>query len=113
MRRQNNPLQSIDHWWHRWQLSTQKFAVVLTISAFLSGLGYVMLTNKTATEGFAIHKLQQELGDLKSQNEKLQLQTADLQSLAAADRVSQALDLQPVDSFEVLPTSGGAVARTP
>lgn len=108
-----NPLVTASHWWHRLHLSSQKFAVVLTISAFVTGLAYVMMTNSTAANGFAMEKLQRQLSTLQADNEKLQLQAADLRSLSTADRAGQALKLKPTTTFEVLPTSTGAVARNP
>lgn len=101
------------HWWHRWHLSTQKFAVMLTIGAFVTGFTYVMLTNNTASEGFAIKKLQQQLDVLAVSNEKLELKAADLRSLAVIQAASTSLALEPTDSFEYLPTPPGAVAFGP
>ena len=106
---ENNPR----HWWHRWQLSTQKFAVILTIGAFITGFTYVLLTNKTSSEGFAIKKLQQQLDVLVASNEKLELQAADLRSLAVIQAASTSLSLEPTDKFEYLATPPGAVALGP
>jgi cell division protein FtsB len=104
-------LQPAHHWWHRWKISTQKFAVVLTLAAFLSGLSYVLLTNRTAAEGFAIEKLQTDLAQLQKANEQLELRAADLRALAAVDQSSQQLGLEPVDKFEYLPAAGPVASR--
>jgi cell division protein FtsL len=93
------------------QASSQRLAILLTITAFISGFGYVMLTNTTASEGLAIRKLQVQITDLKSDNEKLQLTAADMRSLSIADAASEQLELQPVDTFQVVPADGGSVAR--
>lgn len=103
---QNNPLATAHHWWHRLRLSSQKFAILLTMTAFVTGLAYVLMTNSTAANGFDMEKLQRQLAELKTSNEKLQLQAADLRSLSTADRAGQALGLKPTTTFEVLPTSG-------
>lgn len=105
-----DPLHQQSHWWHRMSISTQKFAVVLTIGAFLSGFSYVMLTNTTAAEGFAIKELQQKIDGLKQQNEKLELKAADLRALSAVDRSSASLQMKPADTFEYLAPTGGSVA---
>lgn len=107
---QNNPLEQPHHWWHRIGVSSQKFAILLVVTTFLSGFGYVLLTNKTASEGFAIKQLQNNIADLQTQNEKLQIQAADLQSLAVADQAASKMNLKPVDAFQVLPSGTGSVA---
>lgn len=109
-RTNNNLLNTNTHWWHRWHLSSQKFAILLTATAFVTGFIYVAMTNSTAANGFAMEKLEKQLTALQASNEKLQLQTADLRSLSVADRAGEALGLQPTDKFDVLPTTGGTVA---
>jgi cell division protein FtsB len=99
------------HWWQRLNIASQKFAVLLVFTAFLSGFGYVLLTNTTASEGLAIRKLQVQIDQMQTENEKLQLKAADMQSLSVADAASDALGLQPVDQFQVLAADGGSVAR--
>lgn len=101
------------YWWHRLRLSTQKFAVILAMGAFLSGFSYVLLTNRTAAEGFAIKKLQQQLDELTISNEKLELTAADFRSLAVIRQAGATLALEPADQFEYLPPPPGAVALSP
>ncbi len=108
---QKNPLEPTHHWWHRYKISTQKFAVLLTLTAFVSGGGYVLLTNGATTQGFAIKQAQDQLTKLQAQNEKLQLQAADLQALSVADQASARLQLTSADRFEYLPPTTGTVAR--
>lgn len=112
-RHSNNPLSPDNHWWHRFKLSSQKFAILLTISAFTTGFVYVALTNSSSAHGFAIEKLERQLTDLRGSNEKLQVQAAELRSLASADLAGRTLGLAPTSSFEVIPASGGAVASLP
>lgn len=108
--RRSDLLEPTHHVWHRWRLSTQKFAVMLSVAAFLSGFGYVLLTNSTAAEGFAIKGLQQQVATLQTQNEKLQLQAADIQTLASVERSTASIGLAATDRFETLPATTGAVA---
>lgn len=108
---QNNPLEQSHHWWHRFKLSTQKFAVVLAITAGVSGFSYVMVTNNTAAQGFAIDDLEKQVTMLQRSNEKLELEAADLRSLSGVQLTSETLALEPAESFEYLPASG-AVATT-
>lgn len=109
-RRQSDPLQHEFHWWHRWKLSTQKFAVVLTMLAVAAGFTYVFITNHTADQGFAIKSLENTIAGLQASNQKLQLQAANLRSLATVDQTSVALGLVPTDKFEYLAPTSGAVA---
>lgn len=83
---------------------------MLTVSAFFAVFGYVAMTNSTAAKGFELDKLERQLTALQGDNEKLQLQAADLRSLASADQAGQALGLKPTDTFDVMPTTAGAVA---
>jgi len=109
-RQPRNPLTQDNHWWHRLKLSSQKFAVLVTISAFVTGFAYVAVTNASTVHGFAIEKLQRQLDDLKSGNEKLQIEAAELRSLSAADSAGHSLGLKPAQNFDVIPSTGGAVA---
>lgn len=108
-----DPLQPANHWWHRLKVSTQKFAVMLTILSVGLGFTYVWLTNQTAAQGFAIDKLQTQLEALRTSNEKLELQAADLRALSAVEVSSQTLQLEPTDNFDILSTGSGAVAVQP
>ncbi len=101
------------HWWHRLHLSTQKFAAVLVFTAFGLGFTYVWLTNQTAAQGFAIDELQQQMDGLQAQNEKLELQAADLRALSAVQVATEGLALEAANGFEVLRPVGGPVAIQP
>lgn len=108
--RSSDPLNPRSHWWHRFKLSTQKFAVLLSIGAGLAGFGYVFMTNHTATEGFAIKSLEKQIAQIQKDNQKLELQAADLRSLSAVDQTGVALGLVPTDTFDYLAPTAGAVA---
>ncbi len=92
------------------KISTQKFAAILTLAAFASGFGYVMLTNATAAEGFAIKGLQKQLDQLQTSNQQLDVKAADLRALSAVDRSTASLGLQPVDHVDYITTTTGPVA---
>lgn len=110
--RTSDPLRADHHWWHRLKLSTQKFAVLLSVLAVATGFTYVMVTNHTAQEGFAIRGLQQRITELQDENQQLELKAADLRSLSAVQQTSDQLGLVPATSFDYLaPTSGAVAAR--
>lgn len=92
------------------KLSTQKFAVLLSVFAVTAGFGYVFLTNHTAQEGFAIKTLQKQIGKLQADNQRLELRAADLRSLATVETTSAQLGLVPTDTFQYLAPTSGAVA---
>ena len=108
--RRTELLQPQHHWWHRFHLSTQKTAAVLSIMAVLLGFAYVWMTNSTAAVGFAIEQLQKQLKDVRDQNERLELTAADLRALTVVDATSQQLDLKPTDTFQVLGSTSDTVA---
>lgn len=110
-RTQSNLLEPSNRWWHRLKISTQKFAVLLSITAVVSGFGYVLLTNQTASQGFAIDDLERQLATLQAGNEKLDLQAADLRAMGAVRLTSQTLDLEPTVGFEYLPATGPVAAN--
>lgn len=108
--RSTDLLQPEGHWWHKLKISTQKFAIILTLGAIVSGFGYVFLTNHTASQGFAIKGLQKNIAKLQADNQRLELKAADLRSLASVQATSTQLGLVPADSFEYLAPTSGAVA---
>lgn len=108
--RNTNLLAPDFHWWHRFRLSTQKFAILLTAAAIASGFGYVFLTNHTAAQGFAIKGLQKQIADTQAANQRLELKAADLRSLSSVQATSTQLGLVPADSFQYLAPTSGAVA---
>lgn len=110
LRSTEDPLRSTAHWWHRLKLSTQKFAVLLSISAFVAGFGYVMLTNATASEGFAIKDLQTTRDKIQADNQQLDIKAADLRALSAVQRSTASLGLQPADQVTYLTSTSGPVA---
>jgi hypothetical protein len=108
---QANPLAPSNRLWHRLKISTQKLGVIVSISAALSGFGYVLLTNQTASQGFTIDDLETHLSQLQASNEKLELEAADLRSLSSVRLTSETLQLEQTEGFEYLPATG-AVATT-
>lgn len=104
------PLNAPTRPWHRWKVSTQKLAVALSVMAAISGFGYVMLTNSTAAQGFAIKKLERQITAIKAANEKLALQTTAVQTLATVKAQSAQFKLQPTESFTTLAPATGPVA---
>lgn len=108
--RQTSLLEQPTHWWHHWHISTQKLAVVLCALAAVTGFGYVMLTNSTAAQGFAIKGLEKQIAELKGQNEKLELQADSVRTLATVQAGSVQFNLQPTDRFDVLASGTDRVA---
>lgn len=106
----NDLLKPQSHWWHKFKISTQKFAVIISLAAVVTGFGYVFLTNQTAAQGFAIRGLQREIAKVEANNQRLELKAADLRSLSAVQTTSAQLGLVPADTFQYLAPTSGAVA---
>lgn len=96
--------------WHRWKLSTQKLAVLVSAAAVITGFSYVLITNNTAKQGFDIRSLQNKIDSLAENNQKLELKAADLRSLSSVQATSTQLGLVQADNFQYLAPTTGAVA---
>jgi hypothetical protein len=70
------------------------------------------LLTEDESQGFAIDDLETQLADVRTANEKLELQAADLRSLSGVELTSQTLALEPADGFEYLPASGAVAVST-
>jgi hypothetical protein len=70
--------------------------VILIVLACLLGLLYLTQVTKTDTYGYQIDKLQTQAGELKQENENLELASAQMQSLERVEASPQATALAPV-----------------
>ncbi len=62
------------------------------MKVFLGGLvvmlmvGYIFQTNSMSTQGYVVHNLEQEIGELQSETEKIQTQVASFQSMTSIQK---------------------------
>ena len=76
----------------------------------ISGFFYFTQTNITATKGYMISEMQNEISDLQEQNRKLNLHYIQRQSMANIVGSVSKMDLVPVTNVEVINANDGAVA---
>ena len=71
----------------------------------LLGVFYIFEVNNMATKGFEIKTLENQMGDLKRENEKLKIQEAELKSMYNIEEKTQELNMvAPKDvSYLTLP----------
>lgn len=85
--------------------------VIGALLALGGGIIYLTLINRVATTGFEIKTLEQRVSQLRDENRKLELEAANLQSLAVVQSATESLGLTEVAKIEYLPVTGAAVAR--
>lgn len=91
-------------------LSPSRLATVMIAVAVVVGISYLMQTNGSATDGYKIKDLEKRSAELKQENEKLNLEYIELQSMAnVVDKVSN-LSLVAIGDAEVVSPMASAVA---
>jgi uncharacterized membrane protein (DUF106 family) len=60
---------------------------------------YIFCINNSATKGYKIRKIEKEITELKSENEKLRIKEAELKSLYRIEEVSRKLNM--ADTVEI------------
>jgi len=83
--------------------------IIFALVVFV-GLSYLLVINQTSVGGFEIKELERANESLKRENRQLELQHADLHSLAAIEQAGKEMNLVATGSIEYLPAVGGVVA---
>lgn len=84
--------------------------VLLLGILIFTGFAYIFYINQTATGSFDIKALESKITQLQEVNKRLELQTADMQSLSAVEAGIQDLQMVAVSQVQYLPAVGAAVA---
>jgi len=92
------------------KISRQKLSVALFLCLIITGFAYLAVINSVSTRGFEIKNLEKRVEDLKEENKKLEMKTADLQSMEVIAQASKALDLEPAEKVEYLEVKAPYVA---
>lgn len=74
--------------------------VLLFSAIFIIGSLYIWQVNVSATRGFAMRDLDREIEILKTQNDRLQMDVAKLQSIDSVTTRSQMLGLVKIDVID-------------
>ncbi|MBU1890752.1 hypothetical protein KJ782_04675 [Patescibacteria group bacterium] len=85
-------------------------SVLFFAAIILLGATYLVQVNRTATSGFAVNDLNRKISELKENNQKLELEIADLQSLQNIQESSERLKLVAHTKLEYIQPSEGVVA---
>lgn len=83
--------------------------LLLGVALFFGAL-YLIQVNRTATSGFAVKDLNQQITELKENHQKLELRVADLQSLQQIQSATERLELVARTKLEYVQPTGGTVA---
>lgn len=90
----------------------QKFLNIFMAALIISlGIGYLFSVNQTASRGFEVSSLQEQMETLASQNKKLELETSELKSMAQIEQVKETIGLVPVEKVEYLRQSAVALSE--
>ncbi len=92
-------------------LRTAPLQIILLAVIVFATLSYLFYINQTATGGFDIKGLEQQITSLEKENKQLELRAAELQSLTTIEQASQNLELVSTSYVEYLPAVGTAVAQ--
>lgn len=84
--------------------------IILICLIILAGFLYLFAINKTSSTGFAIKGLENQIEDMKYVNKKLELYSAEMQSLSRIQQDTQKMNMVAVTKVEYLPEGSSAVA---
>ncbi len=85
------------------------FITVLIFS--LISLFYLAQSNQITTKGYALQEFQQQEDKIVSENERLQVEAARLESLNKAKEKSGELSMTPIKELKYFSVSGGSLAK--
>ena len=84
------------------------FVTILIFS--LISLFYLAQSNQITTKGYALQKFEQEKAKVQSENERLQVEAARLESLNKISEKSKDLSFVPVKELKYFSSSSGSLA---
>lgn len=89
--------------WYSFVQNQHKFLNILMVALIISlGVSYLFSVNQTASRGFEVSSLEEEVETLAQQNKKLELEASELLSMSNVQEVSQDMNLVPVERVEYL-----------
>lgn len=87
-----------------------RLSIIMIVVAVVMGMTYMMQTNGAATQGYQIKDLEKRSTELKKENETLNLQYIELQSMASVVNRVASLNLVAMGDIEVVNPAGSSVA---
>lgn len=84
-----------------------KISVVVSVVAltFVLGLLYLSQSNKMATSGYDIAKLERQQAEFRLENERLQIEASRLQSIQSIDNAIAKSGMVPVSKINYVPAN--------
>lgn len=92
-------------------ISRQHLAVGVIVLALCCGMAYLLQTNITATQGYQIKDLEQQLADAKDHHDQLQLKYIELQSMTNVAERANDLNLVAASEVAVISPTASVVAK--
>ncbi|MDP2685525.1 MAG: hypothetical protein Q8P20_10945 [bacterium] len=84
--------------------------ILLLVLIVFVGFSYLFYINQTATGGFDIKGMENQIEDITKNNKQLQIQSAEMQSLSNIEKASEEMQMVATTSIEYLPAVGSTVA---
>jgi len=91
-------------------LSQNGLKILLLVLIVFVGLSYLYYINQTATGGFDIKGMENQIDEMKKDNKQLQVHTAEMQSLSNIEKASEEMQMVATTSIKYLPAVGSVVA---
>lgn len=87
-------------------LSKRSFRLSLFIFLVFFGIGYLLLSNHVATQGFQLKELETSIQSLKEKNASLEVKAMELNSLSNVADASKEFNLITIQSMEFIGEDG-------
>lgn len=94
----------------RIRLGDSGLRILLLALIIVVGFSYLYYINGTATGGFDIKGIENQIEETSKQNKHLEIRSAEMQSLAVIEEASQGLEMVPTSYIEYLPAVGSVIA---
>lgn len=99
-----------DNSWFKLFSGSVALPILLVAVIVVAGFSYIFYVNQTATGGFEIKGFETRITELQEANKKLELQTAEMQSLATIEDGIKDLQMVASTKIQYLPAVAAAVA---
>jgi len=94
----------------KFKIDREKIGLAVFLALIISGFAYLALINSVSTRGFEIKSLEKKVESLRKENERLQMEAVELQSMNTIAAASKKLSLEPVEKVEYVSTGYSSVA---
>ncbi len=98
-------------WWYEKVCESTMLRMALCGMILMFGVGYSVLTSSTATKGYELSDVEQQVYDLREENQRLRLSIAEHRSLQNIQSKINTLGLVPVEKINYVSTLGPSVAQ--